>query len=563
MNVKNEASIKASPFKVVIPYLLVSVCWIYFSDSLLRSMVHDIDLLSKIQTFKGLAFVCMVGAFLFYLVRKNVGAVAANYQAMLDQERIYRTMIENSNDITIFTDGNGKLKYSATSIAGRFGYSIEEFNELNLHGLILQEDYEIAKPVFDAMANNPFKVFNAEFRVKHKNGELIWIGCSMVNHLDDPLIQGVITNARDISEKKKAEERIRNNERLFRSVFEQAIVGIAMADTSGKRVLANTKFCDLGGYSLQEVLDMPLGQMIHPADKVGGVMENTKRIFAGELDEYNTECRLVRKNNEIIWIDYDMHVIRDDGGNILYFLQIIKDVNDKKIAEDALNFKNKELDTFIYRSSHDLRGPIATLLGITDLAQTEISDTDAVQYFKDCNGVAINMQKILTDLMAVTQIKQSEVCYSILYPADLTDAVLDRIQFDDCVLHEHVIVSVDKELTFTTDASLLSIVLKALIENAIRYTSNDEPKHRVSVDISVSNGIMAIRIKDNGIGIPLAEQDKIFDLFYHGQSVKRGSGIGLYLVKSALLKLNGSVNVSSIPGLGTEMLVTIPHGNSA
>ena len=528
IDTKEQKTGKASPLKIVIPYLIVSVAWILFSDTLLHQLVTDVDILSSIQTYKGLSFVCMSAGLLYYLSKNNIRAITEMYHIRLSQERLYRTLIDNSNDIVVLSDGKGQSIFSSGNTAQIVGHTAEDFKTLNIYDYIHPDDVVRARKTIAEVIAHPGRIFHEEYRFRHKHGHYIWLESTFVSHLEDATIGGIVSNTRDISARKKSEELIFDNEMLFRSAFEQAVVGMAIINSRNKKRIVNRKYCELTGYSEAELLSLPPEKIIYEADRAM-FLEVRDMVFNGTSDGYDIECRLARKDGAIIWAEQTMHVMKDQNDRPVYFTVITRDINDRKLAEAALSYK------------------------------TETGDEKANVYFDYFYDVAFQLEKVLDNLMAVTQIRQNDVTIMAIELQDLLTQLVQKNLLFDTLSNGNLTMDICPDLILYSDPLLLRTILNAVIENAVIFRKGFDEPNKVCVWATKDLYAVHIGIRDNGRGIPYDEQDKVFDLFFRGKYTERGSGIGLYVAKSAVEKLHGSITMSSTPSEGTEVVVTIPN----
>lgn len=218
--------------------------------------------------------------------------------------------------------------------------------------------------------------------------------------------------------------------------------------------------------------------------------------------------------------------------------------------------KNAELDSFFYRISHDLKGPIASMLGLSTLAQKDIQDPPARLYLEKQHVQAERLNNIVSGLIQLTK---------------LNDAALakERINFekliDDCITSLNHLAEFSKitfrkdvqaNLEFRTEWTLLNAIVQNLIENSIKYSSAENP----FVDIRVwdDRDHVNIRVADNGHGISQEHQSRIFEMFYRATHHTKGTGLGLYILKRSLDKLNGEITIDSKPGVGSTFTVRLP-----
>ncbi len=558
MELESKRLHHASPFRVVLPYLVISITWILFSDRILFMFTQDAAILSLIQTYKGLGFVSVTALLLYFLSKSNIRIINKNYRDKTEQDKIYKALLEHSTDLTLLTDETGRVKYAPGNTAGILGYDQTELVGLNLNDVIHPDDQEKFRHFLSRLNASNSKVMDIEYRALHKDGHYVWVESFFANHIADPVIGSIVCNTRDVTARVHAEESLHQNELLFRSVFEQAVIGLAIIHIEKGKKIVNDKFCELTGYTRDELLSLDPSLLIVTQDRER-YKEVRARVEKGESDGYEVECRMLRKDGSTFWANQNMHVIRDLNNQRIYFSVITRDINDKKTADAALQYKNKELDTFLYRSSHDLRGPIATLLGLVDVARQEIPDPRAHIYFNFFHDVAYQLEKVLANLMAVTQIKQNEV---FVQPVNVLQLVKTLVHKNKILSEKNagqIQFNIETGFYMRSDESLLKTIFNSVLENAVIFRKNCEIPNTITVSAIATHNQVLISIRDNGIGIPLDEQDKVFDLFFRGKNTERGSGIGLYVAKCAVDKLGGRISLESVPTLGTEVHITLPR----
>jgi len=223
-----------------------------------------------------------------------------------------------------------------------------------------------------------------------------------------------------------------------------------------------------------------------------------------------------------------------------------------KIIED----KNAELDAFFYRISHDLKGPIASLLGLSELAKMEVKDDNARGYLEKQHSQVERLNNIIVGLINLTQLNH----------ADLSK---QRIEFDkmidDCIgsFHGHSNYpnltfkkSIQPGIEFYTEWTLLNAVMQNLIENAIKYARRLSPF--VEIRVWTDNGLITIEVEDNGQGIAQEHQTRIFEMFFRATPNASGRGLGLYILKRSVDRLKGTIDIKSQVGIGSIFTVRLP-----
>lgn len=171
-------------------------------------------------------------------------------------------------------------------------------------------------------------------------------------------------------------------------------------------------------------------------------------IVSGNTIQPIVATKLQRAGGGVIWVEQLLTLIRDSQGNGLYVSFAIKDIDQSKRTEDELKYKTRELDTFIYRSSHDLRGPITTLIGLTELGLHGNPEDSATEYLSNCKDVAMKMEKTLDDLMAITHIKQWEPNYFEFAPEKIINNAIRNGHLEPLMAGTHFVKEVATERRF-------------------------------------------------------------------------------------------------------------------
>lgn len=367
----------------------------------------------------------------------------------------------------------------------------------------------------------------------------------------------ILSYSIDITEIEKAEQSLRERELLFRSTFEQAAVGIVHLGLDGRWIRMNQRFSDMLGYTPEALENCTYKDITHKDDLVKDA-EIRKKIFEGELTFSSFEKRYVKKNGRYFWANLTISMVHDDGGQPQYVIGIIQDINDKKQFEENLRAKNEELNTFIYRASHDLRGPIASLLGLAKVAQYEVNDEASRNIIEKVAKTAERLDEILTSLIDITKIQQGSVSAEAINFAEITKGILQSLEniSGNSLITIHP--KIENITDFYSDKSLVRSILQNLIENAIKYSKEGVSGAKVEISITPDKDGVDIVVKDNGIGMKEEIHQKIFDIFYRGTGKSSGSGLGLYIVKSAVDKLGGKIDLKSEENKGTTFSVYLP-----
>jgi signal transduction histidine kinase len=219
---------------------------------------------------------------------------------------------------------------------------------------------------------------------------------------------------------------------------------------------------------------------------------------------------------------------------------------------------NTELDKFFYSASHDLRAPLTSMQGLIRLMEESQDIEELKQYSSLLKGRVENLEQFVRTITAYSSNARSEVQLQPVVLRDILREALENVRFypkaDSITIHLDVPASV----VIQSDPTRLQIVFGNLIANSIKYHDFTKPNCFIAISHKVEGQSISIQIEDNGCGIPEEVLPRIFDMFYRGHSQSEGSGLGLYIVREALEKLGGSIDVKSVYGMGSTFTITLP-----
>jgi len=231
----------------------------------------------------------------------------------------------------------------------------------------------------------------------------------------------------------------------------------------------------------------------------------------------------------------------------------------KEIIEqnERLQVINAGLDKFVFNLTHDLRSPLASIMGLINLMDDE---TDLVQiraYILMMKESLEKQDRFINEMLTFIKSKHTGVSKTECSLSAIVDNVIAQNNYQNG--GKAVIFYKELELTqIQGDALKLQVILNNLVSNSIKYSDKKKPEQWVKVKSYRANEEMVIEVEDNGLGIRPKDQDRIFDKFYMSGDNKKSSGIGLYLVKDAVTQLNGKIEVRSEPGVCSKFRVIIP-----
>ena len=226
---------------------------------------------------------------------------------------------------------------------------------------------------------------------------------------------------------------------------------------------------------------------------------------------------------------------------------------------EELQQTHDELDTFVYRASHDLKAPVSRISGLVTLAKMELKEGEEAQYYDLIELAAREMKDLLAKLATVHEIFNKQVEQEEVNLSSMISEVWDASGYLRKDVEVNFDLDIDSSTMIKTDVYLLLLLLESLLHNALIFRKN-KPEAEINIKVSSleRNGVFYLKIWDSGIGIHQQQYDKIYDMFFRGSEQSRGSGLGLYLAKIATQKLEGKISVYSELGVFTEFIIAIP-----
>ncbi|MBY0433497.1 MAG: HAMP domain-containing histidine kinase, partial [Cyclobacteriaceae bacterium] len=298
----------------------------------------------------------------------------------------------------------------------------------------------------------------------------------------------------------------------------------------------------------QRILNWLLAAVAVMALTLGTVIyRNYKRIKAvnAELSEAKQTIEI---QNELL-----------DAQNKILDEQVRAKTKELVQTNDALRKVNDELDNFIYKTSHDIRGPLTTLRGMTNLALMDVSDEKALGYLTKLDLTADRLNKILTRLQIVNRINHAELKLELIHFEPIIQEILTLEMKKGVPKKVKMEYEVGADVRLMSDKEMVRIVLENLIDNAFKfYNESQRVESFVKIFVKVEDGHVVTRVLDNGIGIGPMDKEKIFNMFVCASERSQTGGIGLYLSKLATEKLGGDITLTSTTEKYTEFIVRFP-----
>jgi nitrogen-specific signal transduction histidine kinase len=401
-----------------------------------------------------------------------------------------------------------------------------------------------------AQDTKEWKLFNEELRVPQGDG---FARVALLNHESDRIIKNGFRTGRN------SEDDLDDLIWLFKNFKEVPFMAKAIEEWKQADNLIN-QLEWLGREVNLKLQNSKIDaatrkKLLSEISMLGNKLSVKQRNFSNTLGEGS---RTIKDLLIIINIGCILTII----GSVSYYYSItvkrlIASKKEIEIKNENLTKLNRELDNFVYSVSHDLRSPITSLKGLIELTKME-DDMEKINYYMLLMNQSLDRQdQFIRDIIDYSKNKRTETVVKTVSLNKLIDETIS--QHNNNVNADKIIITKDLSVDeVQSDDLRLKIVLNNLISNAIKYIDQSKKEMTISIRAYNSGAFHKIEIADNGIGIHDKHKNHIFDMFFVINSNK-GSGLGLYIVKETLERLNGSIAVVSESNIGSKFTVTIPN----
>ncbi len=489
-------------------------------------------------------------------------------QKLLESEERYRLLSANSSDIMLLTDVDRRIIFISLSVKEILGYQPEELIGTVAIDLIHSDDVKVAKTKGDTIRRNDETV-RTVVRMRKKSGEYRWVESNgKIFHYQNSKEQLVQACIRDIHERKLLEEKLIESEHVYRLLSENQNDIISLTDSERKFVHVSPSVKEVLGYELEELTGKKrILDLTHP-DDVEMVRANGEEIRQSKLPIACTVMRLRKKNGEYIWFESQVKIFNDDRSQNKLVLASHRNINERKLLEDALKEAkeraedaSKAKSMFLSTMSHEIRTPMNAIIGLTNLMLEENPREDQIESLNLLKFSGENLLAIINDILDFNKIEAGkieleEITFNLkeilghninLLKNRATDKGIDL----KLELQGHLPDNV------AGDPVRLGQVLNNLIGNAIKFTEHGYVHIIISeLDHRGRNHLIRFAVKDTGIGIRKGKLHEVFENFAQASitTTRKYGGTGLGLsISQKLIKLMGSeIKLQSELGVGSE-----------
>lgn len=489
----------------------------------------------------------------------------------IERDRALRNaVIAAALDCIIMIDKDGLVVEFNPAAEKVFGYTREEAVGAKLADMI------IPKNLRDAHRHGLEHYLNTgEHKVLNKRVEVP----AMSKAGDDLLVELAISPVefggttffsaylRDITEAKASQGQLRASEERFQSLFELSPDAIVVINSRGELVDANDAACQLAGYSKEEMLKIPAADFVAP-DNLSQALAGMSA--AGNGETVRMQIEFLNSKQERVPTELLGRRIESADGALYY--GVLRDISDRLAKErqlreskEAAEKANIAKSDFLANMSHEMRTPLNGVIGSLSLIEEERVGEQTAELVKAAERSAETLLTLIDDLLDLSRIEAGEI--------DLEFSVFDPVELSTFVLEVFKPLAKEKEISLSTevrtkgafvksDVGKIRQILTNLVGNALKFTQRGAVAVNIDVESGEAQDKLVVEVRDTGIGISKQDQGVLFDRFKQADSSLSkshgGAGLGLAICRQLSEIMEGSISVSSAPGVGSTFKFTVP-----
>jgi PAS domain S-box-containing protein len=481
-----------------------------------------------------------------------------------ENENKYRMLFEKTIDGIYKSSHEGKFIDVNPALVSMLGYdSKEELMAIDIKKSLYFESSDRDNAVIQDKMEGI-----SVFRLRKKDGSEIWVedrGQYVTDENGKILYhEGIL---RDVTKRVQAQLQLRKSQNEtadYRKALDQSLL-VSITDHKGIIIYANENFCNASGYNMNELQGQDHSILKSDYHSRQFIKSQWDIIEKGNV--WRGEIKNKTKSGKFFWVEATVVPFLNENGNPYQYLSIEIDITERKAAQESILKKNNELqktntelDKFVYSISHDLRAPLCSIQGIINISLEDVSQPEIRENLLLINQGTRRLDVLIHDILDYSNNARSIVERVPVDFRSIFDEVINGLKCQSIINDfNDVQLIIENQKPFLSDKKRLIVILSNLIANGIMYRDPLKVKSFVRIRINIGELNTEIEVADNGIGISKARQQSVFEMFLRVSENSMGSGLGLYLVKEAVTKLEGNIQLKSDEGQGCVFTIHLPN----
>ncbi len=503
------------------------------------------------------------------------GAGGASEQPAASRDRLLLAAMQTSPDAFVVLDHEDRVEWWNRAAERLFGWSVQEAVGQPLTDLVVPEQYKAAhhEGLRRRAAGGPPRLGVDPVQVEAvcRDGSRILVELS-IGELEWDGGRRFHAFIRDVTDRESARAALERSENRSRMAFENAPVGMLLTAVGeavfGRVVSANPAAVEMLGYTQDELRHLSFSDITHP-DDLPLDEEMVPRLLAGDLDKLQYEKRFVRPDGREAWVSFSATVVRDLDGSPRHSIHQLVDISERRAAAQELlrlnaelrqanaelAAANAELDLFAAAVAHDLKNPLTAILMHAGLLAESRGGT-GVRAAEAIARAAQRMKTLIEDLLVYSRAQGAELRREQVDLGAMVDDVAGELAL---AADRPVRVTRGSLPSLPLAASLFRQVIANVIGNAVKYVAPGVVPHvHVSAEQDPATHAWTLRFSDNGIGIPPASRERVFEVFHREATEYPGTGIGLATCRRIVERHGGRIWVEPRGSGGSVVCISLP-----
>ena len=373
----------------------------------------------------------------------------------------------------------------------------------------------------------------------------------------------------EVVERQQAESALRESEQRFRNILNNVPIGVVYTDLRGNVLQTNPRFCELTGYSADELLGMPSLDFTHP-DDIRQDAELSRQLVTGEIPLYRRNKRYIARDGHTLWVQSTVSLLRDEQGQPRRIVGAVEDITDHmKLAEAqqaraAAEASNHAKSDFLSRMSHELRTPLNAMLGFAQLLELDkrhpLADAQR-PWVGQIQHAGWHLLEMINDVLDLSRIESGNVRLQI-EPLELSALLARTVPLvEEAARKRGIRISLDlapNAMRVQGDSTRVKQILTNLLTNAVKYNAD---QGRIHVATRMHGLEIEISVTDTGLGMTPEQMAELFQPFNRlgrERSTQEGTGIGLVISKRLAELMGGNLRARSVTGEGSVFILSLP-----
>lgn len=507
-------------------------------------------------------------------VSQKLEKIERDFINLKKSEAEYRNLLDSISDIIFETDETSEIVFLNDRWNRLTNIDAWRITGQQLKDIFHEKDSDAVNSLFkDYVSGKRLHTkLNCQLKVANKKYKTVELQFSMIRIPGDQKVR-IVGSMRDIEDRVKSEQALREAEFKYRTMVEKSLGGIYRSSPEGKFISANPAMAKILGYDSPE-------DFMESIENIRTDFYADQAVRKGLLDEINQndgatdlEARVKKKNGDVIWVSETCRPVKDDNGNLIFYEGTMVDITRRKETEEQLkramqhsDMSNRAKSEFLANMSHELRTPLNAIIGFSEILRDELfgplGQEEYKDYAKDINNSGVHLLQIINDILDVSKIEagKRELSESRVSIREISESafIMVKPKADEASIFIDNLIP-DDFPTMQAEELAIKQILINLMNNAVKFTPEGG---KITMRADILEDEFCISVKDTGIGMKKEHIEKALSAFgqINTQLNKKesGTGLGLTLVQQLTELHGGHIVIDSEPDRGTTVSVYFP-----